>query len=80
MPPKKKNFEKQLERLQAVVEELEGAELPLEKNVALYKEGLTLAKECREQLARAKNDIRLFSEGMFEEFSKLEDNDDSGNA
>lgn len=77
MPAKKKDFESQLKRLQAVVEELESGELPLEKNVALYKEGLTLAKECREQLANAKNDIRLFSEGVFNEFTKLEDSNDS---
>lgn len=68
MTAKRTDFEKQLTRLQTVVDQLESGELPLEKGVALYKEGLTLARGCREQLAKARHDIRIFSEGSFKEF------------
>lgn len=47
-------FEKQMERLQKVVEELERADLPLEKTVLLYKEGRVLAANCRKQLEQAR--------------------------
>lgn len=62
MAAKKKNFETQLKRLQAIVDSLENGELALEKSVALYKEGMTLSKECRTQLENARNEIRLFTE------------------
>ena len=56
------NFEEQMQRLQEIVQELERADLPLEKNVALYKEGRTLARSCKEMLEQAQHEIRLSSE------------------
>ncbi|CAK7038548.1 MAG: Exodeoxyribonuclease 7 small subunit [Desulfovibrio sp.] len=55
----KPKFEKQMERLQKVVEELEGGDLPLEKSVLLYKEGQTLAAACREQLEKARHAVTV---------------------
>jgi exodeoxyribonuclease VII small subunit len=52
-------FEQQMRRLQEIVQELERADLPLERNVALYKEGRALARSCRELLERAQHEIRL---------------------
>ncbi|MBG0777178.1 MAG: exodeoxyribonuclease VII small subunit [Desulfovibrionaceae bacterium] len=63
------DFEKKLKRLAAVVEKLESGELPLEKGVALYKEGLTLARECRETLADVRNEIAVFTEEGLKEFA-----------
>jgi len=54
MSAKQASFEKNLERLQQIVEQLESGELPLEKGVALYKEGLSLATSCRTQLDEAR--------------------------
>lgn len=48
------SFEKNLERLQQIVDQLESGELPLEQGVALYKEGQTLAGACRRQLSEAR--------------------------
>ena len=59
---KKPNFETQMERLQQVVAELERADLPLEKSVALYQEGLSLVKACRDQLEKARQAVRLQTE------------------
>lgn len=50
----KPKFEKQMERLQWIVDELEKGDLALEKSVLLYKEGQTLAAACREQLEKAR--------------------------
>ena len=56
---KKNGFEKQMERLQAVVVELEQGDIPLEKTVALYKEGNSLLAACREQLENARHAITV---------------------
>jgi exodeoxyribonuclease VII small subunit len=54
MSAKTASFEKNLERLQQIVSQLESGDLPLEKGVALFKEGQTLAAACRDQLETAR--------------------------
>ena len=56
------SFEDRLRRLQEVVAALENGELPLEDSVRLYKEGLTLSRSCREQLEKARTEVRLLTE------------------
>lgn len=62
MAAKKENFEKSLERLERIVAQLESGDLPLEKGVALYKEGLDLAGACRKRLDEAKMEISRVTE------------------
>src|SRR5579864_7433968 len=47
------NFEKSLARLEEIVELLDDGNMPLDKSVALFKEGTKLAKSCRDLLAVA---------------------------
>ncbi|MFZ5428052.1 MAG: exodeoxyribonuclease VII small subunit [Thermodesulfobacteriota bacterium] len=54
MSARQANFEKNIERLQQIVEQLESGDIPLEKGVALYKEGQELAASCRGQLENAR--------------------------
>ena len=61
-------FEEQLERLQVIVAELEGMDLPLEKNVALYKEGRRLAKSCKALLEQARHEVLLCDRDELVEF------------
>ena len=56
------SFEGKMQRLQTIVQELERADLPLEENVSLYKEGRALARSCREMLEKARHEIRLCDE------------------
>jgi len=49
---------------------LENGELPLEDSVRLYKEGLTLSRSCREQLEKARNEVRLLTEEGLEPFDE----------
>lgn len=65
---KKPDFEKQMQRLAAVVQELEQSDITLERNVALYKEGRTLAASCRKLLEEAKYEILLCDEEGRREF------------
>ncbi len=59
-----KKFETQLARLEAVVDALEQGDISLEKSVTLYKEGLGLVKDCREQLAEARHLVEVFAQGL----------------
>ncbi len=65
-------FEDRLDRLKEVVERLERGDLPLEEGVALYKEGLDLAKSCGRQLESARHEVRVVSQGLIKEFDALE--------
>ena len=56
------SFEEQMQRLQDIVQELERLDLPLEKNVALYKEGRELARSCKIMLEQARHEIMLCDE------------------
>ncbi|NLD72098.1 MAG: exodeoxyribonuclease VII small subunit [Chloroflexi bacterium] len=47
------SFEDSYSRLEQVIEQLENGELSLEESVALYEEGMTLAKHCGRHLDRA---------------------------
>lgn len=59
--------------------ELERTDIALEKSVALYKEGVELAKSCREQLKAARQEVTVLSEGFFTPFKELESEDEFGN-
>ena len=63
-------FEAGLKRLHEIVERLESGELPLEEGVALYKEGLAVARDCRRRLEQAKLDVGVFQDGMIKELSE----------
>ena len=47
---KKLGFEEAMERLEAIVAELEGGGYPLDKLISLFEEGMELAKLCQSQL------------------------------
>jgi exodeoxyribonuclease VII small subunit len=54
-------FEKNLERLDAIVHELEDADLPLDKALQLYEEGMKLSEFCHKQLEEAEGRIEILS-------------------
>ena len=52
-------FEKNLERLDAIVRQLEDADLPLEKALHLYEEGMKLSEVCQQQLQEAEGRVQI---------------------
>jgi exodeoxyribonuclease VII small subunit len=56
---KAESFEQNLERLDAIVHQLEDAELPLEKALQLYEEGMKLSEVCHEQLQEAEGRVEI---------------------
>ena len=51
-------FEEGLKKLESIVEEMEGDNLPLEKLLELYEEGTRLAKGCQRKLKDAELKIQ----------------------
>jgi len=60
-------FEKILERLRAIVEQLEDGELPLEKSLALFEEGIRLSRMGAGRLDAAEKRIEELLSGDDEE-------------
>lgn len=54
-------FEKNLARLDAIVRELEDTDLPLEKALVLYEEGMKLSECCHKQLEEAEGRVELLT-------------------
>lgn len=52
-------FESSLERLDAIVKELEGGQATLERSLELFEEGMKLAESCRGQLDAAEKRIEI---------------------
>ena len=53
------SFEDCLQRVQAVVEQLEGGDLSLEESLELFTEGIGLVRQCQEKLAEAEQKVEL---------------------
>jgi len=81
------NFEGQLAGLEKIVRELERGDLPLEKSLELFEQGVRLSRECQERLNEAERRIEvLLREGdgrtaivpfETEEFDTAEDDDEA---
>ena len=54
-------FEPAIERLEAIVEEMESDKLPLEELLARYEEGVQLVKICSEKLEAAGKRIEMIT-------------------
>jgi len=58
---KPKTFESSLEELERIVRELEQGELPLEKSLELFEQGVKLSRECQERLNQAERRIEMLT-------------------
>jgi exodeoxyribonuclease VII small subunit len=56
---KPKTFESSLEELEHIVRELEQGELPLEKSLELFEQGVKLSRDCQERLSQAERRIEI---------------------
>ncbi|HYO92537.1 MAG TPA: exodeoxyribonuclease VII small subunit [Pyrinomonadaceae bacterium] len=54
-----KSFENSLVALEKIVRELERGDLPLERSLELFEEGVKLSRECQERLNSAERRIEL---------------------
>ncbi len=61
-------FEECLQRLEKIVQELEKGDVPLERSLTLFEEGMQLSSSCRKELEQAegKVEILLKKNGKFQ--------------
>jgi exodeoxyribonuclease VII small subunit len=57
-------FEDLLARLEQIVSDMENAELPLEKLLARYEEGMRLVKACGDRLTDAEQKVEILSRAV----------------
>ena len=54
-----RTFEASLEALEQIVQQLEDGDLPLEKSLDLFEQGIRLSRECQERLSQAERRIEI---------------------
>lgn len=67
MEVKEETFEANLKRLEEIVAALEAPDVPLERGMELFKEGMKLSRVCRERLAKARQELEVWREGEIRE-------------
>ena len=55
------NFEAAMDRLEAIVEQMESGKMKLEELIVRYEEGMKLVKICQERLASAEQRIEIIT-------------------
>lgn len=68
-PADGQSFEASLKRLEAIVDSLESGEVPLDRAMELYEEGIRLSKFCTEKLRATELRLKKLSKdanGQFE--------------
>ena len=56
------NFEKALEELEAIVEDLESGDLSLENSLKSFEKGIKLDRQCQEKLSQAELQVQKLIE------------------
>lgn len=54
-----RTFEASLEALERIVHQLEDGDLPLDKSLELFEQGIRLSRECQERLSQAERRIEI---------------------
>jgi exodeoxyribonuclease VII small subunit len=67
-PKKERSFEEAMGRLEAIVAELEGEDRGLEKQFALFQEGMELARFCDGKLAEVEKSVEIVLKESVEEW------------
>jgi exodeoxyribonuclease VII small subunit len=52
-------FEECLQRLEKIVDELEKSDIPLDKSLTLFEEGMQLSAACRKELEEAEGKVEI---------------------
>ncbi len=69
---KKNNFENQLEELEAIVDQLEDGDLPLDEALKIFEKGVKLSRQCQKHLAEAEQKVTILMNGKEEIFDTEE--------
>lgn len=76
----KKTFEQAMKQLEKIVQDLESGDMPLEKAIKTFEEGIQLSKFCSEKLDETEKRITILmqdSDGEISEAPFSVENDDN---
>jgi exodeoxyribonuclease VII small subunit len=76
----KKTFEQAMKQLEQIVQDLESGDMPLEKAIKTFEEGIQLSKFCSEKLDETEKRITILmqdAEGKISETPFPAENDDA---
>ena len=75
MTNKDLSFEEAMENLEAIVEKLEEGEVPLEKAIQYYQDGMQLSKVCGDKLSSVEKQMTqiIDEQGEYKKFSVQEE-------
>jgi exodeoxyribonuclease VII small subunit len=68
MPPEPPSFDDGLDRLEALVQQLESGSLGLEEALARFEEGVQLSQALQKQLAEAQRRVEVLKAGLGGEY------------
>ena len=58
-----KSFESSLDDLEQIVKQLEAGDLPLERSLELFEQGVRLSRECQKRLDDAERKVEVLLRG-----------------
>jgi exodeoxyribonuclease VII small subunit len=66
----KKTFEQAMKQLEKIVQDLESGDMPLEKSIKTFEEGIQLSKFCSEKLDETEKRMSKFCSEKLDETEK----------
>jgi exodeoxyribonuclease VII small subunit len=69
-PMPKQSFEKSVEQLEQIIQELEAGDLPLEKAIKRFEEGIKLSKYCFQKLDETEKKVSILMQEMDGSFTE----------
>ncbi len=76
-----KTFEQSMKQLEKIVQELEDGDLPLEKALKKFEDGIKLTKLCSEKLDETEKKVSILlknTEGRITEQAFMSENEENG--
>lgn len=64
MAKDKENLKDALQKLEKIVDDLSNRDIDVEAGLAMFKDGVTLIKFCREQLKEAENEFKKLKDEL----------------
>lgn len=67
--PAPPDFETALSRLEALVAQMESGSLPLDESLAVYQQGVELARVCQQRLDQAELQVKVLQGNLLKPFN-----------
>lgn len=71
------DLEKSLAQLEEIVQQLEDGDIPLEKALAQFEEGIRISRDCQQALSSAEQRVQALVEGQLQDFAGTGEEPDS---